>query len=111
MLEVITKSSPTAAHPTPLLFVHGACGAVGMWDEHFLDFFADKGHCAVALSLRGHGASQPRAPLESCSLLDYVEDVTVVVGELPSRPVLVGHSMGCCVVLKYLETWGAPAAA
>ena len=110
MLEVITKGSPTAAHPTPLLFVRGACSAAEMWDSHFRFLRWER-----ALRRRAESSwpwrQQPRAPLESCSLLDYVEDVTVVVGELPSRPVLVGHSMGCCVVLKYLETWGAPAAA
>ena len=29
------------------------------WDEHFLDFFADKGYRALPLSLRGHGRSPP----------------------------------------------------
>ena len=57
MLEVIDKGSATESHPVPLLFVHGAGHAAWCWDEHFLDFFADKGFRAVAVSLRGHGAS------------------------------------------------------
>ena len=57
MLEVIDKGCPTESHPMPLLFGHGACSTAWAWDEHFLDFFADKGYRAVALSLRGHGAS------------------------------------------------------
>jgi pimeloyl-ACP methyl ester carboxylesterase len=109
MLEVIGKGSSTDSHPMPLLFVHGACSTAWVWDEHFLDFFADKGYRAVALSLRGHGASSLSKPLKSCSIADYVEDVHAVVGKLGSPPVLIGHSMGCWVVLNYLAMQGAPA--
>jgi pimeloyl-ACP methyl ester carboxylesterase len=82
MLEVIDKGSVTDSHPTPLLFVHGASIAAWCWDEHFLDFFASRGYRAAALSLRGHGASTLSKPLNSCSLADYVDDVTAVVGKL-----------------------------
>jgi pimeloyl-ACP methyl ester carboxylesterase len=109
MLETIDKGSPTESHPVPLLFVHGACSAAGIWDEHFLDFFAGNGYRAVALSLRGHGDSGSSKPLKSCSIADYVDDVQAVVVKLGSAPVLIGHSLGCCVVLKYLEMQNAPA--
>lgn len=110
MLEVIDKGSITDTHPVPLLFVHGACSAASVWDDHFLDFFADHGYRAVALSFRGHGGSPLSKPLRSCSIRDYVDDVHEVVGTLGCAPVAVGHSMGCWVVLKYLEMHAAPAA-
>jgi pimeloyl-ACP methyl ester carboxylesterase len=110
MLEVIDKGSSTDSHPIPLLFVHGACIAAWCWDEHFLDFFADKGYRAVALSLRGHGASSLSKPLNSCSIADYVDDVHDVVLKVGSAPVLIGHSMGCFVVLNYVVRRGSPAA-
>ena len=56
-LEILDKGRCTEAHPISLLFVHGALHAAGRWDEHFLDFFADKGYRALPLSLRGHGRS------------------------------------------------------
>ncbi len=56
MLEVIEKGSSTPAHPTPLLFVHGGWHGAWCW-SNFLNYFADAGYRAVALSLRGHGAS------------------------------------------------------
>lgn len=43
MLEVIENRPPRESHTTPVLFVHGAWHGAWCWDEHFLDFFADKG--------------------------------------------------------------------
>ncbi|PRC60013.1 alpha/beta hydrolase, partial [Mycobacterium sp. ITM-2017-0098] len=78
MLEVIDKGSASAAHPAPLLFVHGAWHAAWCWDEHFLTFFADRGYRALALSLRGHGGSPATKPLRSLSMADYVDDIAEV---------------------------------
>ena len=108
MLEVIDKGRCTDEHPAPLLFVHGGDLAAWCWDEHFLGFFADKGFRAIAVSLRGHGASTLSQPLNSCSIADYVDDVRTTVDMLDAGPVLIGHSMGCNVVQKYLEKHPAP---
>jgi pimeloyl-ACP methyl ester carboxylesterase len=108
MLEVIDKGCVSESHPVPLLFVHGAWHAAWCWDEHFLNFFADKGYRALAVSLRGHGSS-PTPKLRTCSLADYVEDVSVVADSLPRRPVVIGHSLGGVIVQKYLESHDAPA--
>ncbi len=110
MLEVIDKGSATESHPVPLLFVHGAAHGAWCWDEYFLDFFADRGFRAVALSLRGHGASPSSKPLRACSVADFVEDLVSVANTLPAAPVVVGHSQGGFVVQKYLESRDAPAA-
>ena len=110
MLELIEKGSGSAAHQTPLLFVHGAWHAAWCWDEGFLDFFADKGYRALALSLRGHGGSLAPKPLHRISIADYVEDVVAVAQNLPTPPVVIGHSMGGFIVQKYLESHSAPLA-
>jgi pimeloyl-ACP methyl ester carboxylesterase len=109
-LEVIDKGRCSPLHPVPLLFVHGAWHGAWCWDEHFLDFFCNRGFHAVALNLRGHGASPSAKPLYACSIADYVDDVRSVADSLPSRPVVIGHSMGGFVVQKYLESRAAPAA-
>ena len=75
----------------------------------FLDFFADKGYRAVAVSLRGHGNSPAEKRMQMCSVADFVEDVCSVAEKLPSNPVVIGHSMGGFVVQKYLESHDAPA--
>ena len=109
MLEVIDKGCVSESHPAPLLFVHGAWHAAWCWDEYFLNFFADKGYRTLAVSLRGHGNSPTPKPLRACSIADYVEDVSLVADSLPSRPVVIGHSLGGLVVQKYLESHDAPA--
>jgi pimeloyl-ACP methyl ester carboxylesterase len=103
VLEVIDKGSSSEAHPVPLLFVHGFCHAAWCWDEHFLDFFAERGYRAVAVSLRGHGSSPAPKGLRRCSVADFVDDVAQAAAQLPTQPVLVGHSVGGFVIQKYLE--------
>lgn len=110
MLEVIDAGRATESHPTPLLFVHGAWHGAWCWEGNFLDFFADKGYRAVALSLRGHGNSPTVKPLRACTVADYVEDISTVASTLPTQPVVIGHSMGGFFVQKYLESHDAPAA-
>ncbi|MGE2719151.1 alpha/beta hydrolase [Mycolicibacterium celeriflavum] len=109
MLEVIDKGSCTAQHAVPLLFVHGGCHAAWCWDEHFLDYFAEHGYRAVAVSWRGHGGSSSTKPLAKCSIRDYLDDVLSTVESLGCSPILIGHSTGGFLVQKYLESRSAPA--
>ncbi|MGB9303603.1 MAG: alpha/beta fold hydrolase [Mycobacterium sp.] len=103
MLERIDKGSATESHPVPLLFVHGAWHGAWCWDEHFLDFFADRGYACHAVSLRGHGASPGRERLRRTRIRDYVSDIAETAAQLSVPPVLVGHSMGGFAVQHYLE--------
>lgn len=109
MLEVIDKGASSSAHPTPVLFVHGGWHGAWCWDGNFLNFFADAGYRAVALSVRGHGGSPTTKPLSRCSVADYVEDVRTVADGLPKPPALIGHSMGGFLVQMYLADRRAPA--
>jgi pimeloyl-ACP methyl ester carboxylesterase len=110
MLEVIDKGPRRDSGKAPLLFVHGAWHGAWYWDEHFLDFFAEKGYPSLAVSLRGHGKSPAPKPMQFCSMADLVDDVHSIASSLSRRPIVVGHSMGGFVVQKYLESHDAPAA-
>ena len=110
MLDVIDKGPRRESRRAPVLFVHGAWHGAWCWDEHFLDFFAEKGYRSLALDLRGHGNSPAPKAMPLCSIADFVADVDSVAKSLPRPPVVVGHSTGGFVVQKYLESHDAPAA-
>ena len=103
MLEIIDTGLTTRAHETPLLFVHGGHHAAWCWNEHFLDYFANRGFRAAALSLRAHGGSASDKPLHKLSVADYVDDIDTAAKQLGGRPILVGHSLGGFIIQKYLE--------
>lgn len=109
-LEIISREPETPKFEAPLLFVHGTGHGAWCWDEHFLPFFAARGFSAHAVSLRGHGKSDVKGKLKWASISDYVDDVFQAASRLPAKPVVIGHSLGGLVVLKYLEKHPAPAA-
>jgi len=81
----------------PLVFVHGFACAHTDWKFQLEEF--KKTHEVVACDLRGHGAT-PGQPQE-CSIEHYGGDVAALVNNLELRGVfLIGHSMGCRVVLE-----------
>jgi len=109
-LEVISRYPSKGRHRTPLLFVHGAFTAAWVWSEHFLEWFAERGWPAHAISVRGHGGSEGHELLGQWGIDHYVADVMQVVEELGEPPILIGHSMGGFVVQKCLEKQAFPAA-
>ena len=110
VLQISSAQSESDADSTPILFVHGMWHGAWCWEEHFLPYFAQHGYDAYALDLRGHGGSDGRDRLRWTSLNDYVTDVEQVARQMPTAPIVVGHSMGGMIVQKYLERNRAPAA-
>lgn len=91
---------------TPILFVHGAWHNWRTYDlwQHY---FAAIGWQTYAMSLRNHPGSyavDDRVYRTELTASDYAQDVERV-GRWIARPiVLVGHSMGGCVVQKAAES-------
>jgi pimeloyl-ACP methyl ester carboxylesterase len=109
-LEVLTRAPAISRDAPPLLFVHGAWHGAWCWDEHFLEYFSQRGFWAHAVSLRGHGESEGKERLRFLRMSDFVEDLEQTVASLPATPILIGHSMGGFVVQKYLEGRQVPLA-
>jgi pimeloyl-ACP methyl ester carboxylesterase len=81
----------------PVVFVHGFGCAHSDWDAQVAHL--SPRHQTVAVDLRGHGASPGSAA--ACSIERYGADVAEVMRALGLPPaVLVGHSMGCRVVIE-----------
>ncbi len=109
-LELISHAPRPPAHPTPLLFVHGAFVAAWCWDDYFLPYFAQRGYSAHALSLRGHGGSAGWDTLSVASIDDYESDMLRIARHLGGPLVVVGHSLGGMVVQRCLHRMHAAAA-
>src|SRR5512138_2134051 len=109
-LEMISKYPAHQQRPTPLLFIAGTLHTAACWDVHFLDYFAQHGYAAHALNLRGHGNSDGREKLRWTRIAEFVEDIVDMVKQLPSPPILIGHSMGGFIIQHYLEDHDAPGA-
>jgi pimeloyl-ACP methyl ester carboxylesterase len=81
----------------PLVFVHGLLCRYRDW-RHQLDHFAPA-HRVLACDLRGHGESpHGDAPMDIDTLGRDVADL--LESENLSNAVLIGHSMGCRVVME-----------
>ena len=80
-----------------LIFVHGFACTHEDWHAQLAHL--QRTHEVVACDLRGHGRT-PARPHE-CSIEHYGGDVAALVNNLDLESfVLVGHSMGCRVVLE-----------
>ena len=62
----------------------------------------------LAIDLRGHGAGQP-ADLAVTRMRDYADDVAAAAEQCPSKPILIGWSMGGLVAML-VAAWGLAAA-
>ena len=80
----------------PFFFVHGFACAHEDWRSQIEHL--SKTHSVLACDLRGHGRT-PGAGSE-CSIERYGADVAELLRTLDAPAVLVGHSMGCRVVLE-----------
>jgi len=77
--------------------VHGFLCSHDDW-RHQISFFSNT-HEVVACDLRGHGAT-PGRPHE-CSIEHFGGDVAALANNLDlQKYILIGHSMGCRVVLE-----------
>jgi len=85
----------------PLVFVHGFACTHADWQPLAAHF--GTGHEVYAPDLRGHGATHARP--EDCSIETYGADIAALLeGKDLHGAVLIGHSMGCRVVLQaYLD--------
>ena len=88
----------------PLLFVHSLALSSSMWSYQEA-FLADHGLRCVSYDRRGHGRSD--APALGYDLNTLADDLSAVVDGLDLRDVvLVGHSMGCGEIIRYIGRHG-----
>ncbi|MBN2223959.1 MAG: alpha/beta hydrolase [Deltaproteobacteria bacterium] len=92
---------------TPVLFLHGAWHGAWCW-KGFMDYFCERGFACRALDLPGHGERADEPGVWKKSMMDYVDELAAAAQEL-GNPVVIAHSMGGFVAMKYLECARPPA--
>lgn len=86
----------TGSGGTPVVFVHGFACDRGDWRAQVEHFSAVRQ--VIACDLPGHGASPGRAA--DCTIERFGDEVAALLEDLAAPALLVGHSLGCRVVLQ-----------
>ena len=81
---------------TPIVFVHGFACERNDWRAQVDHFGAARQ--VIACDLPGHGAS--KGGVAECSIERHGDEVAALLGDLGAPALLVGHSLGCRVVLQ-----------
>ena len=80
------------------MLIHGAANSSLAW-KFFQKALARTGWSNHAIDLRGHGKSG--GSVDGATMADYVTDVARVADGLPTKPVVMGWSMGGLVAMKF----------
>jgi alpha-beta hydrolase superfamily lysophospholipase len=87
----------------PVVFIHGRWLHASSWDR-WVTLFGDHGHAAVAPGWPGDGptveATRKNSGPSACAgVSEVTEHYARIAGELPTRPVLIGHGLGGLLAL------------
>lgn len=86
-----------------LVFIHGIGGDLNVWKKK-RKFFHKKGFSTLAIDLRGHGLSDKPDLIESYGLECSAKDIRGVLRkEKITGFILIGHSFGGMVTIKFYE--------
>lgn len=102
----IRRQSPRGGSRGSLVFVHGWGDYTGRWAAQ-ATWLADQGVAVFGADQRGHGQTPgPRGHVDRFA--QYLSDLAALrklaAAEAPGPQLLMGHSFGAFIVLRYLET-------
>ena len=122
-IPTTTTTTTTTQRKPPILFLHGSFHGAWCWQEKYIPFFVEMGYPCIAYSWRGTGGTPAGDGIKKVKIVeDHCEDLQSLLDLLPSillgddyddkeeedeeqdlRPIVISHSMGGIIVMKYLE--------
>lgn len=86
------------ADGTPVLFIHGLWLSASSW-QPWVDLFRENGYAPVAPEWPGTPDSPEEARahperIPSSGIADVVDHFAKIIGGLPGKPIIIGHSFG-----------------
>lgn len=87
-------------HMSTILLIHGSWHGAWCWSK-VVPLLEREGHRVIAPDLPGHGAD--RTPIERVTLQAYVDRVIEHIDAAREPVVLVGHSLGGCIITQTAE--------
>lgn len=89
----------------PMVFVHSWAMSSAMW-AYQVAHLSEQGFRCIAYDRRGHGRSDPTS--RGFDIDTLADDLAAVIDQLGLEDVtLVGHSMGCGEIVRYLTRHGS----
>lgn len=89
----------------PMVFVHSWAMSSDMW-AYQVAHLSEQGFRCIAYDRRGHGRSEPTS--RGFDIDTLADDLATVIDQLGLEDVtLVGHSMGCGEIVRYLARHGS----
>ncbi len=93
-------------NPTPVVFVHGLWLHSDSW-QPWIDLFNAHGYASSAAGWPGDSATASATRLHGSAVAGYgvteiADQVAAQINSLPTKPILIGHSMGGLVVQQLL---------
>jgi len=92
-----------------IVFIHGMYMNPSSW-EKWITYFQQAGYTCLAPAWPGRDLpvetlrqQHPDPGLAKLTLNDVIQNVSVLIGSLPEKPILIGHSMGGLVVQLLLQ--------
>lgn len=86
-----------------IIFVHGWPHNHTVWNGE-VKHFSQKGYSTIAVDLRGHGLSGKPTEPSAYKMENFAKDIKqIIIKNKIQKPILVGHSFGGMILLKFEE--------
>jgi pimeloyl-ACP methyl ester carboxylesterase len=113
-VQVLSAVPHHTSQLPPLVFLHGSLHGPWCWQEKFFPCFVLLGYPVMAYGRRGTSGTFAGEGVKKVKLADHVEDLHGILSDqLPAilgpeygnrKPIVVSHSFGGIILMKYLET-------